>query len=163
LCDGLSLHRRHHHFFLHPAYQPGGTLYDHHGQSVSAAPARISQLAISRSGFVLLYLFLAIVLPFLAFAYASFLAFLQPPSLEAFRGFTLKNYRFLAQYGEVASALKNTVVMVVVTATMTVVLPFWIAGHRAQQVWGRNYLINWPSCRTRFLGSCSASRFFGLF
>ncbi len=92
-------------------------------------------------GFVLLYLFLAIVLPFLAFAYASFLAFLQPPSLEAFRGFTLKNYRFLAQYGEVASALKNTVVMVVVTATMTVVLSFLVSLVIVRsKFWGRKLL-----------------------
>jgi iron(III) transport system permease protein len=92
-------------------------------------------------GFVMLYLFLAIVLPFLAFTYASFLAFLQPPSLAAFKGFTLKNYRFLAQYGEVASALKNTVVMVVVTATMTVALSFFVSLVIVRsKFWGRKLL-----------------------
>jgi iron(III) transport system permease protein len=92
-------------------------------------------------GFVMLYLFLAIVLPFLAFTYASFLAFLQPPSLAAFNGFTLKNYRFLAQYGEVASALKNTVVMVMVTATMTVALSFFVSLVIVRsKFWGRKLL-----------------------
>jgi iron(III) transport system permease protein len=77
----------------------------------------------------------------LAFTYASFLAFLQPPSLAAFKGFTLKNYRFLAQYGEVASALKNTVVMVVVTATMTVALSFFVSLVIVRsKFWGRKLL-----------------------
>jgi iron(III) transport system permease protein len=92
-------------------------------------------------GLVLLYLFLAILLPFLAFAYASFLAFLQPPSLEAFQGFTLKNYRFLLQYGEIASALKNTGIMVVVTATATVALSFFVSLVIVRsKFWGRKLL-----------------------
>jgi iron(III) transport system permease protein len=91
--------------------------------------------------FVWLYLFLAILLPFLAFVYASFLAFLQPPSAEAFRGFTFKNYRFLLQYGEVASALKNTVIMVVATATMTVALSFVVSLVVVRsKFWGRKWL-----------------------
>ena len=91
--------------------------------------------------FVSLYLFFAILLPFLAFTYASFLAFLQPPSWDALRGFTLKNYRFLAQYGEVASALKNTVIMVVATATMTVTLSFFVSLVIVRsKFWGRKLL-----------------------
>src|SRR5437870_2887894 len=50
---------------------------------------------------VVLYLFLAIVLPFFVFVYVSFLPFLQTPSLAALQNLTLKNYRLLAQYGEV--------------------------------------------------------------
>jgi len=109
-------------------------------------------------------LFLAIVLPFLAFAYASFLAFLQPASLEAFRGFTLKNYRFLAQYGEVASALKNTVVMVVVTATMTVVLSFLVSLVIVRsKFWGRKLLDQLAFQPHAIPGSSRQSRFFGVF
>ena len=115
--------------------------HDHHRQRVSAAPARIGSVALSGPGFGLLYLFLAIVLPFLAFAYASFLAFLQPPSLAAFKGFTLKNYRFLLQYGEIASALKNTGIMVVVTATATVALSFFVSLVIVRsKFWGRKLL-----------------------
>jgi iron(III) transport system permease protein len=76
-------------------------------------------------GVVLLYIFLAVVLPFAVFVYTSFLPFLQAPSVAAFNSMTLKNYRLLAQYGEVGSALRNTVVMVVVTATATVLLSFF--------------------------------------
>jgi iron(III) transport system permease protein len=92
-------------------------------------------------GLVVLYLFLAIILPFLVFVYTSFLAFLQPPSLDAVRGFTLKNYRFLLQYGEVGSALKNTAIMVVVTATMTVALSFFVSLVIVRsKFWGRQLL-----------------------
>ena len=92
-------------------------------------------------GLVVLYLFLAIILPFLVFVYTSFLAFLQPPSLDAIRGFTLKNYRFLLQYGEVGSALKNTAIMVVVTATMTVALSFFVSLVIVRsKFWGRRLL-----------------------
>ncbi len=92
-------------------------------------------------GLVVLYLFLAIILPFLVFVYTSFLAFLQPPSLDAIRGFSLKNYRFLLQYGEVGSALKNTAIMVVVTATMTVALSFFVSLVIVRsKFWGRQLL-----------------------
>lgn len=76
---------------------------------------------------VLAYLFFAIVLPFLVFAYVSFLSYLQTPSLTAFKNMTLKNYRLLAQYGEVGTALKNTLLMVAVTATATVLLSFLVS------------------------------------
>ena len=76
---------------------------------------------------VFLYLFLAILLPFLVFAYASFLSYLQTPSLEAVKGMTLKNYRFLAQYGEAGDAVKNTILMVIITATATVLLSFFVS------------------------------------
>jgi iron(III) transport system permease protein len=76
---------------------------------------------------IVLYLFLAIVLPFLVFVYASFLPFLQAPSLATLPTLTLKNYRFLAQYGEVATALNNTLLMVLITATTTVILSFFVS------------------------------------
>jgi iron(III) transport system permease protein len=75
----------------------------------------------------LLFLFFSIALPFLVFLYASFLPYLQAPSANAFKMMTLKNYRLLAEYGEVGSALKNTAVMVVTTATATVALSFLVS------------------------------------
>ena len=90
---------------------------------------------------VLLYLFLAIILPFLVFAYVSFLSFLQAPSLAALKGFTFKNYRLLAQYGEVSSALTNTLLMVVITATATVLLSFFVSLVVVRSnFWGRKLL-----------------------
>ena len=91
--------------------------------------------------FVFLYLFLAILLPFLVFAYASFLSYLQTPSLEAMKGMTLKNYRFLAQYGEAGDALKNTILMVMMTATATVLLSFFVSLVVVRsKFWGRKLL-----------------------
>jgi iron(III) transport system permease protein len=90
---------------------------------------------------VFLYLFLAILLPFLVFAYASFLSYLQTPSLEAVKGMTLKNYRFLAQYGEAGDALKNTILMVIITATATVLLSFFVSLVVVRsKFWGRKLL-----------------------
>jgi iron(III) transport system permease protein len=88
-----------------------------------------------------LYLFLAVLLPFLVFLYTSFLPYLQVPSLEALSSFTLKNYRLLAIYGEVGSALKNTVIMVVVTATATTLLSFFISLVVVRsRFWGRRLM-----------------------
>ena len=76
---------------------------------------------------VFLFLFLSIVLPFLVFLYTSFLSYLQIPSARAFGAMTLKNYRLLAEYGEVGTALTNTVIMVLVTATATTLLSFFVS------------------------------------
>jgi iron(III) transport system permease protein len=90
---------------------------------------------------VLLYIFLAVVLPFAVFLYTSFLPYLQAPSVAAFNSMTLKNYRLLAQYGEVGSALRNTALMVVVTATSTVLLSFFTSLVIVRsRFWGRKLL-----------------------
>jgi iron(III) transport system permease protein len=90
---------------------------------------------------ILLYLFLAILLPFLVLLYVSFLSYLQAPSAAAFAAFTLKNYRFLAEYGEVATALKNTLLMVLTTATATVFLSFLVSLVVVRsKFWGRKLL-----------------------
>jgi iron(III) transport system permease protein len=92
-------------------------------------------------GLVVFYLFFAIALPFLVFLYTSFLGFLQAPSAAAFATFTLKNYRFLAEYGEVGSALQNTLWMVLITATSTVVLSFFVSLVVVRsKFWGRKLL-----------------------
>jgi iron(III) transport system permease protein len=88
-----------------------------------------------------LFLFVSIVLPFLVFLYASFLPYLQAPSAKAFQTMTLKNYRLLVEYGEVGSALRNTFVMVVTTATATVVLSFLVSLVVVRsKFWGRKLL-----------------------
>jgi len=76
---------------------------------------------------VSVYLFLAVVVPFIVFLYVSFLPFLQIPSVSALSSLTLKNYRLLVTYSEVGSALKNTIIMVAVTATVTTFLSFFIS------------------------------------
>lgn len=90
---------------------------------------------------ILLFLLVSIVLPFLVFLYTSFLPYLQTPSWEAFKGMTLKNYRLLSQYGEVGSALWNTLIMVVVTASATTLLSFFVSLVVVRSnFWGRRLL-----------------------
>lgn len=90
---------------------------------------------------VFLFLFLSIVLPFLVFLYTSFLPYLQSPSARAFSAMTLKNYRLLSEYGEVGTALTNTVIMVLVTATATTLLSFFVSLVIVRsQFWGKRIL-----------------------
>jgi len=115
-------------------------------------------------GCALLFLFVAIVLPFLVFLYTSFLPYLQAPSSDAFKVMTLKNYRLLAQYGEVGSALKNTVVMVTVTATATVALSFLISLVVVRsKFWGRRLLDQLAFVPHAIPGIVTGIAFFWLF
>ena len=89
----------------------------------------------------LLFLFVAVVVPFLVFLYTSFLPYLQAPSWNTLKVMTLKNYRLLSQYEKVGSALQNTVVMVTVTATATVLLSFLVSIVVVRsKFWGRKLL-----------------------
>jgi iron(III) transport system permease protein len=78
-------------------------------------------------GLALLYVLLAIVLPFIILLYSSFLPYLQAPSLESFRGMSLKNYLSLLDYQDAGVAVKNTLIMAVITATSTTLLSFFVS------------------------------------
>jgi iron(III) transport system permease protein len=97
------------------------------GKGYRPRPVELGRWKVPALAIVWVYLFLAVLLPFLVFLYTSFLPFLQIPSVAALKSFTLKNYRLLAVYGEVGSALMNTVIMVIVTATATTLLSFFIS------------------------------------
>ncbi len=88
-----------------------------------------------------LYLFFSVILPFAVLVFASFLPYLQTPSMESLKTMTLKNYRMLAEFDDLMLALKNTVIMVVVTATATVILSFFISLVVVRsKFWGRKIL-----------------------
>jgi len=88
-----------------------------------------------------LYLFFSVILPFAVLVFASFLPYLQTPSMESLNTMTLKNYRMLAEFDDLMVALKNTVIMVVVTATATVILSFFISLVVVRsKFWGRKIL-----------------------
>jgi len=92
-------------------------------------------------GFGLLYLFFSIVLPFAILLYASFLPYLQTPSWETLHTMTLKNYRMLAEFDDLTMALKNTAIMVIVTATATTLLSFSVSLVIVRSnFWGRKIL-----------------------
>ena len=88
-----------------------------------------------------LYLLFSVILPFAVLVFASFLPYLQTPSMESLKTMTLKNYRMLAEFDDLMVALKNTVIMVVVTATATVILSFFISLVVVRsKFWGRKIL-----------------------
>lgn len=76
---------------------------------------------------VILYLLFSIILPFLVFLYVSLLPFIQIPSLATLQKVTLNNYWKAAQDPSLTIALWNTFLLIVVTATSTVLLSFFIS------------------------------------
>jgi iron(III) transport system permease protein len=103
---------------------------------VDLGPWRYPALAL---GF--LYLFFSVILPFSVLVFASFLPYLQTPSMESLKTMTLKNYRMLAEFDDLMVALKNTVVVVVVTATATVIISFIVSLIVVRsKFWGRKIL-----------------------
>jgi iron(III) transport system permease protein len=78
-------------------------------------------------GFVLLFMFLAIILPFLVLLYTSLVKVLQPPSAEVFATMSFKWYSWVFDYGRFGSTLSNTFKMVFATASIVTVLSFLIS------------------------------------
>ena len=76
---------------------------------------------------VAVFVFFSIVLPFLVLVYVSFLPFLQVPSAAAFKMMTLRNYTELLHNEILGATLINTVVMVIITSTLTVLVSFLIS------------------------------------
>lgn len=85
----------------------------------------------------LVFLFFTIVLPFLVLLYVSLLDYLRPPSWEAIKSFTFKNYETVFNQPRVARTLVNTILVTLMTATSVTIVSFIIA-----------YII----VRTRFAG-----------
>ncbi len=77
--------------------------------------------------FVWLFMFLAIVLPFLVLLYTSLVKVLQPPSWEVFSTMSFKWYAWVFDYNRFGSTVSNTFTMVFTTATIVTVLSFFIS------------------------------------
>jgi len=92
-------------------------------------------------GFVLLFLTFSVILPFLVLAYVSFLPFLQSPSLTAFQMMTTAHYVDLWHTPLMGQVLMNTLQLVVVASTLTVVISFLISLVIVRsKFWGRKIL-----------------------
>jgi len=72
--------------------------------------------------FFLTYLAMVIILPFLTLIWVSLLPYGMPPSPEAFAMISFDSYLNVLNYGPVKLALKNTLVMMVTAATVTMFL-----------------------------------------
>lgn len=87
------------------------------------------------------FLLFSIVLPFLVFLYVSFLPYVQVPSAAAFASMSLKHYYAIFERDVIGTALWNTVILVVVTSTATVVLSFLVSLVVVRsRFWGRKIL-----------------------
>jgi iron(III) transport system permease protein len=76
---------------------------------------------------VVLFLTLSILLPFLVLLFVSLTPFLQVPSLEAFASMNFDNYIDVFKTELMGTVMWNTVAMVFMTSTATVVLSFLVS------------------------------------
>jgi iron(III) transport system permease protein len=67
---------------------------------------------------IILYFGFTVVAPLLVLLYTSLLPFYQAPSRDAFASMTLDNYRELAGLSQATTALKNSIILGVGTATL---------------------------------------------
>lgn len=68
-------------------------------------------------GFVLLFFFVAVVLPMAILLYMSTQNFYSVPSVESLSNMTLDNYRYLAGHSQIVRAFKNSFLLGITSAT----------------------------------------------
>jgi iron(III) transport system permease protein len=92
-------------------------------------------------GIVGFFLLFSIVLPFLVLLFVSFLPYLQQPNWAAFQSMSFEHYETLWEAPMIATVMKNTALMVVITSTLTVVVSFFISLVIVRsKFWGRRIL-----------------------
>ncbi|MCZ6847357.1 MAG: iron ABC transporter permease, partial [Alphaproteobacteria bacterium] len=92
-------------------------------------------------GLVGLFLLFSIVLPFLVLLFVSFLPYLQQPNWAAFQSMSFEHYETLWRAPMIHTVLWNTLMMVVIASTMTVVVSFFVSLVIVRsKFWGRRVL-----------------------
>lgn len=94
------------------------------GKGYRARPIELGPWRWAGWGLVMLYVLVAVVLPYLALLLGSFLKFLTPKLRPG--SFTLDNYARITEPGTLV-AIQNTLLLAVVTATATVLLAFVVS------------------------------------
>jgi iron(III) transport system permease protein len=90
---------------------------------------------------VALFLMFSIILPFLVLLFVSFLPYLQAPSISAFNSMSFEHYIDLWKTPLMGIVLKNTVMLVVISSTLTVFVSFLISLVIVRsKFWGRKVL-----------------------
>jgi iron(III) transport system permease protein len=90
---------------------------------------------------VALFLMFSIILPFLVLLFVSFLPYLQAPSISAFNSMSFEHYIDLWKTPLMGIVLKNTVMLVVISSTLTVLVSFLISLVIVRsKFWGRKVL-----------------------
>ena len=78
-------------------------------------------------GFLMVYFVFVVLLPFLVLLWASFLPFFAAPSWDALQKLSLDNYRYLGGFRPFWEAMKNSVILATLTATVAMVLTSLVA------------------------------------
>ncbi len=92
-------------------------------------------------GLVGLFLLFSIVLPFLVLLFVSFLPYLQQPNWAAFQSMSFEHYETLWRAPMIHTVLWNTLMMVVIASTMTVIVSFFVSLVIVRsKFWGRRVL-----------------------
>ncbi len=78
-------------------------------------------------GFLLAYFLFVVLLPFLVLFWASFLPFFAAPSWDAVQKLSLDNYRYLNGFRPFWEAMKNSIILATLTATVAMVLTSLVA------------------------------------
>ena len=90
---------------------------------------------------ILSFMMFSVILPFLVLLFVSFLPYLQAPSAEAFRSMSFEHYYDLFTEPSIGRVVRNTLYMVVMTSTLTVILSFAISLVVVRsKFWGRRIL-----------------------
>jgi iron(III) transport system permease protein len=77
--------------------------------------------------FLITYFVFVVLLPFLVLLWASFLPFFATPSWDALSKLSLDNYTYLLSFRPFWSAMQNSIVLAILTATVAMVLTSLIA------------------------------------
>jgi iron(III) transport system permease protein len=77
--------------------------------------------------FLMTYFLFVVLLPFLVLFWASFLPFFATPSWDALNKLSLDNYRYLSGFRPFWDAMKNSIILATLTATVAMVLTSLVA------------------------------------
>jgi iron(III) transport system permease protein len=77
--------------------------------------------------FLMIYFIFVVLLPFLVLLWASFLPFFATPSWDAVQKLSLDNYRYLATFRPFWDAMKNSIILATLTATVAMILTSLVA------------------------------------
>ena len=77
--------------------------------------------------FLMVYFVFVVLLPFLVLFWASFLPFFAAPSWDAMQKLSLDNYRYLLGFRPFWDAMKNSIILATLTATVAMILTSLIA------------------------------------
>lgn len=78
-------------------------------------------------GFLTFYFVFVVLLPFLVLFWASFLPFFATPSWDAINKLSLDNYRYLGGFRPFWDAMKNSIILATMTATVAMALTSLVA------------------------------------